>query len=244
MNIQFNGKRALVTGAGKGIGRDIAKRLAELGAEVVALTRTQADLDSLQQEVPNIIPLQCDLGSWSQTRETLAGVGDIHLLVNNAGISVANHFLNVKEEDIDQLFNINYKALFNVSQVITKNMVEKGIAGAVVNISSIASHVVLKEHAVYASTKGAVDQLTKIMALELGPHKIRVNAVNPTVALTALGRMHWSDPAKAGPLLSRIPLGKFLEISDVVDAVMFLLSDYAGMVNGVLMPIEGGLLCG
>lgn len=242
MEIQFVGKRALVTGAGKGIGREVAKRLVELGADTVALSRTQSDLDSLKAEVPAITTVQCDLRDWDRTREILQTVGDIDLLVNNAGVSRIDKFLDVKKEDLDWMIDINYKAVFNVGQVIAKSMVERKKGGAIVNISSAASLQGLDDHAVYCSTKAAVDKLTHVMALELGQYKIRVNAVNPTVVLTEMGKMAWSDPVKADPMLARIPIGRFVEMSEVVDSIMFLLSDKATMIHGVTLPVEGGLL--
>ncbi|XP_060575499.1 L-xylulose reductase-like [Ruditapes philippinarum] len=242
MEIQFVGKRALVTGAGKGIGREVAKRLVELGADTVALSRTQSDLDSLKAEVPAITTVQCDLQDWDRTREILQTVGDIDLLVNNAGVSRIDKFLDVKKEDLDWMIDINYKAVFNVGQVIAKSMVERKKGGAIVNISSAASLQGLDDHAVYCSTKAAVDKLTHVMALELGQYKIRVNAVNPTVVLTEMGKMAWSDPVKADPMLARIPIGRFVEMSEVVDSIMFLLSDKATMIHGVTLPVEGGLL--
>lgn len=112
--------------------------------------------------------------------------------------------------------------------------------GSIVNVSSQASLKALQDHLVYCASKGALDQITRVCALELGPHGIRTNSVNPTVVETDMGKMAWSDPAKAGPMLSRIPLNKFAQISDVVDAVCFMLSDQADMLNGVILPIDGG----
>lgn len=241
MEIRFDGKRALVTGAGKGIGRDIVKRLVEYGAETIALSRTQADLDSLKAEVPGIIPVQVDLGDWENTRVTLQKLGPVDLLVNNAGVSRLDKFLEAKKEDLEFVHNINFKAVFNVSQVIAKGMVERGQGGAIVNISSLASSLALEDHAAYCSSKGALDMLTKVMALELGPHKIRVNSINPTVVWTKMAEYAWSDPVKAKPLLSRIPMGKFVEVEDVVNSVMFLLSDKANMIVGHQLLLEGGL---
>eukprot|EP01137_Pigoraptor_chileana_P019742 Opistho-2@81189 len=121
-------------------------------------------------------------------------------------------------------------------------MVESRKGGSIVNISSQASQRPLVNHTAYCASKGALDQLTRVMALELGPHNIRVNCVNPTVVMTDMGRLGWSDPAKAGPMLSRIPLNRFAEVSDVVNATLFLLSDRSGMVHGCMLPVDGGFL--
>ena len=104
-----------------------------------------------------------------------------------------------------------------------------------------ASLVALKEHVVYAASKAAVDGMTRVLALELGPHNIRVNTINPTVVMTDMGRYAWSDPAKAAPMLARIPLGRFAEVIDIVNVIIFLLSDKAAMIHGAIIPIDGGV---
>ncbi|KAK7111671.1 L-xylulose reductase-like [Littorina saxatilis] len=239
----FQGKRALVTGAGKGIGRDIAKALHKGKANVVAVSRSQADLDSLKAECPGLEAVAQDLSEWKKTKEAIGKLGHFDLLVNNAGVSRCGPFLDFMEEDLDYVFDTNFKSVFNVSQVVSHAMVDKGTGGSIVHISSTAAKAGLADHAAYCPTKAAVDSLMQVMAVELGPKKIRVNCVNPTVVMTKMGREAWSDPVKAGPLLSRIPLGKFVEIEDVTNAVLFLLSDQAAMVNGTTLVVDGGLLC-
>ncbi|XP_078610474.1 L-xylulose reductase-like [Branchiostoma floridae x Branchiostoma japonicum] len=242
MEIRFDGKKALVTGAGKGIGRDTAKALVKCGAEVFALSRTQEDLDSLVQEYPGIHPVQCDLGDPEATKAAVESVGPIDLLVNNAGITILEPFLEVTLDAFEKVMNVNVRSVMQVSQIVAKGMVERGSGGSIVNVSSLASKCALKEHTSYCTSKGALDIMSKVMALELGPHKIRVNTVNPTVVMTDMGVKVWSDPVKAGPMLARIPLGKFVEVDDVVHAILYLLSDKAAMVNGTNLPIEGGFL--
>ncbi|XP_069786303.1 L-xylulose reductase [Narcine bancroftii] len=242
MEPSLAGKRVVVTGAGKGIGRATAKALLACGAEVIAVTRTQSDLDSLVQESPKIMTICVDLANWEATENALKDIGPVDLLVNNAAIGIVGPFLEVSQEAFDQLFNVNVKALFHVSQIIAKGMKCHGAGGAIVNVSSQASQRALKDHTVYCATKSAADMLTKVMALELGPHKIRVNAVNPTVVMTAMGQMAWSDPIKSAGMLSRIPLGRFAEIEDVVNAIIFLLSDKSAMINGAILPVDGGFL--
>ncbi|XP_033748771.1 L-xylulose reductase-like [Pecten maximus] len=243
MEISFHGKRALVTGAGKGIGREIAKKLVECGAETFALSRTQADLDSLKSEVPSMNIVQADLQDWDGSRKIVEQLGPIDLLVNNAAVGRGSPFLEVKKEELDFILDVNLKAVVNVSQVCVKGMIERGQGGAIVNMSSIASKMALKNHTSYGASKAALDMLTKVMCLELGPHKIRVNSLNPTVVWTKMGKSGWSDPAKSGPMLARTPLNKFAELEDVVNATLFLLSDKSAMVNGTAMLLEGGLCC-
>ncbi|XP_077184165.1 L-xylulose reductase [Paroedura picta] len=239
---RFAGRRALVTGAGKGIGRAVAVALSRAGAQVVALSRTQADLECLQEECPGIQTLCVDVGDWEATEAALNKVGDIDLLVNNAGIALLQPFLEVTKEAFDRSFSVNLRAALQISQIIAQKLIARGSPGAIVNVSSQASQRAMPDHTVYCSTKSALDMLTKTMAQELGPHKIRVNSVNPTVVLTEMGRRNWTDPQKAAAMTSRIPLGKFAEVADVVNSILFLLSDQSNMTTGVVLPVDGGFL--
>ncbi|XP_046389464.1 L-xylulose reductase [Ischnura elegans] len=242
METNFTGKRALVTGAGQGIGRETAKKLAECGAKVVALSRTREHLDSLAAENPSIDVICVDLADWEETRKCVMSLGDVDLLVNNAAVALLEPFLSIEPKNIDRSFDVNVKAVINVSQIIAKGMISRKTGGSIVNISSQASQAALQDHSVYCATKGALDMLSKVMALELGPHKIRVNCVNPTVVMTAMGKIGWSNPEKANPMLKKIPLGRFAEVHEVVDAILFLLSDKADMITGITLPVDGGFL--
>lgn len=236
----FKGKRALVTGAGRGIGRAVAIELVKNGAHVIALSRTIEHLVTLKNEVPSIATVSVDVADWKQTETIVKELGPIDLLINNAGISVLHEVDNVKEEEFDDVFAVNVKAVINISQIVAKSMKERGTGGSIVNISSQAALVALPHHAVYCASKAALDQLTKVMALELGPSKIRVNSVNPTVVLTDMGKMAWGEESVAREAKSKIPLGKFCEPEDVVKAVIFLLSEDASMITGAQLPIDGG----
>jgi NAD(P)-dependent dehydrogenase (short-subunit alcohol dehydrogenase family) len=241
MKISFLGKRALVTGAGKGIGREIARVLAGCGAQVVALSRTGADLDTLRAEIA-CETLVADLSDAQAARAAAQKAGPIDLLVNNAGISIPQAFLKTSVEAFDQTLAVNVRAALIVSQVVAEGMIQRKSGGAMVNVSSQASMVGLADHAAYCASKGALDQLTRVMALELGPHQIRVNSVNPTVTLTPMGEMAWSEPTKRAAMLAKIPLGRFATPTDVAQAVAYLLSEQAGMIHGVMLPVDGGFL--
>ncbi|XP_067005950.2 L-xylulose reductase [Anabrus simplex] len=243
MNISFAGKKVLVTGAGQGIGRELVKALVKCGAEVTALSRTKSHLDTLAQEVP-VKTVCVDLSDWAATHAAVEAIGPVDCLVNNAAVAILESFLNIKPESFDTSFNINVKSVINVSQVVVKNMIKRKTPGSIVNISSQASQAALADHTVYCGTKGALDMISKVMALELGPHNIRVNCVNPTVVMTAMGKIGWSQPEKAGPMLSKIPLGRFAEVDEVVHAILFLLSDKASMISGTTLPVDGGFLAG
>ncbi|KAM5217030.1 L-xylulose reductase [Hipposideros larvatus] len=242
LELGLAGRRALVTGAGKGIGRSTVQALHAMGVQVVAVSRTRGDLDSLVVECPGVEPVCVDLGDWEATERALGSVGPVDLLVNNAAVALLQPFLEVTKEAFDISFDVNLRAVIQVSQIVARGLIARGAPGSIVNVSSQASQRAIPNHTVYCSTKGAMDMLTKMMALELGPHKIRVNAVNPTVVMTAMARTNWSDPQKAKTMLDRIPLGRFAEVDNVVDTILFLLSDRTSMTTGSTVPVDGGFL--
>ena len=241
MKIDFNQKRALVTGAGSGIGQEIARTLAASNARVVGVDVSAKGLAALEEEI-GCETIQVDLLDADATKAAIAGAGDIELLVNCAGITILEPFLETTVEAFDKVLGVNLRATMVVAQAVAKGMVSRGKGGAIVNISSQASMVALADHTSYCVSKGGVDQLTRVMALELGPHNIRVNAVNPTVTMTEMAVLAWSDPAKRDPMLAKIPLGKFAQPSDVAHTVVYLLSDQADMIHGAMIPIDGGFL--
>ncbi|NXS54546.1 DER reductase, partial [Brachypteracias leptosomus] len=240
--LSFRGRRALVTGAGKGgIGRAVAVALSKAGARVTALSRTARDLESLARECPGIEPLCLDLADWDATEAAVAAAGPFELLVNNAAVAELQPFLEVTRAALQRILASLFFSLPH-SQIVARQMIAQGVAGAIVNVSSQASQRALRDHAVYCSTKSALDMLSKVMAMELGPHKIRVNTVNPTVVMTDMGRVNWSDPQKSAAMINRIPLGKFAEVDDVVNSILFLLSDKSAMTTGSSLMVDGGFL--
>jgi len=243
MDITFDGKRILITGAGRGIGRELSKTLATRStAKVIAVSQTQENLDSLKKECPQIETVCVDLSNWDETRKVIKSLLPIDALVNNAAYAQLEPFLESTEAVFDKIFNLNVKGLANVAQIIAQDMKNRKVSGSIVNMSSQASQAALAGHLAYCGSKGAVDIMTKVMALEMGPYNIRVNCVNPTVVLTDMGKVGWSDPVKAGAMLAKIPLGRFAEVEEVVNAIIFLLSDKASMINGVTLPVDGGFL--
>jgi L-xylulose reductase len=241
MHIHFDDKRVMVTGAGKGIGREIALLMASCGASVVAVSRTEADLISLKQQIGCEV-IVANLAQADGAIQAAQAAGKIDLLVNNAGISIPQPFLETTIDAFDETMAVNVRAALIVSQVIARGMIERGQGGAIVNVSSQSSMVGLADHTAYCASKGALDQLTRVMALELGPYQIRVNAINPTITLTPMADMAWSDPQKSAPMKSRISLGRFAKPIDVAHAVAYLLSEQADMIHGAILPIDGGFL--
>lgn len=241
MNIDFGGKTALVTGVSRGIGREIAKLLSKCNAKVIGVCRSCQDSETLKQEIPGIEILKIDLSDWNQTKIALEPFKNrVDLLVNNAGLAICTPLGEITEMECDQMYNVNVKAIINVTQCLIPGMKERG-KGSIVNISSVAGLIGLKDHLVYGASKAAVNLMTEIMALELGPFGIRVNSVNPGVTKTDMAMVGWSDPARAQWMITRCPLGRFSEPREVAEVVAYLLSDHSSMVNALNIPVDGGV---
>lgn len=241
MNIRFDEKRALVTGGGRGIGREIAILLNSLGAKIVVIDRIPEDMDSLRRDI-DCETINADLSNVKAAEKAAEKALPIDLLVNCAGVVILEPFLDTTVDNFDETLKVNVRAMMIVSQVVARNMIERKVKGSIVNISSVANVVAFQDHTTYCISKAGVDQLTRCMALELGPHKIRTNAVAPVMTMTPMGRKAWSDPKKSEPMLAKIPLGRFNETIDVANAVVLLLSDKAAMINGTIVPVDGGFM--
>jgi NAD(P)-dependent dehydrogenase (short-subunit alcohol dehydrogenase family) len=237
----FTGKRVVVTGAGKGIGRATAVMLARRNARVIALSRSAEDLASLAAETGcRTIPV--DLSDPEATRAAARAALPADLLVNNAGTTELDSFLDLPAAHLDLLYAVNLRAPMILAQEYARALVAEGRGGAIVNVSSMSAFIGFRDHAAYCASKAGLDGLTRVMAVELGPLGIRVNTVNPTVTLTPMAIKAWSDEAKAASMLSRIPLGRFAEPDDIAEVILFLLSDAAAMVHGVSLPVDGGYM--
>lgn len=243
----FSGKRALVTGATKGLGREIALKFAEAGCDIAATGRDQGELDSLANEV-SAMGRRCEImkADLASTEETLRMaehflevMQPLDILVNNAGVALLENVVNLDPEHWDTVLNVNLRAPALISKAVASHMIANG-EGVIVNVSSAAGVTGLKEHAAYCASKFGLVGLSQVMALELGPHNIRVNVVAPTVVMTEMGIKVWSDPAKSKPMLAKIPLNRFAQPVNIADAVMFLASDEASMINGVVLCVDGG----
>jgi len=237
----FFGKSVLVTGAGKGIGYALAHLLAQRGAQVVTLTRSRADLDRLASEI-GATGIALDLADVGATQQALAALLPVDLLVNCAGTTAVEPFVDLSLENLDLLYAVNVRAPMLIAQAYARDRIAQKRPGAIVNVSSVASFVGIAEHAAYCASKGALDAMGRVMANELGRHGIRVNAVNPVVTLTPMAVKVWSAPEKSAPMLERIPLQHFAHPDEVCEVILFLLSDAASMVNGISMPVDGGFL--
>ncbi|WP_180900786.1 SDR family oxidoreductase [Martelella soudanensis] len=239
--MQFSDKSVIITGAGKGIGRACATLMARRGAEVIALSRTMADLDSLKAETGCRI-IAVDLQDPKAARAAMAEAGTADYLINSAGINVLESTFDMSEAGYEAVLGVNLRAALITCQEFARARRLAGGGGAIVNITSIAGHRGFSEHLCYAASKAGLEGATRVMAKELGPHNIRVNAVAPTITLTELAVEAWSDPAKSEPMMVRHPLGRFAEADNIAAGIAMLLSDDCDMVTGAVLPIDGGFL--
>ncbi|WP_062117606.1 SDR family oxidoreductase [Aureimonas sp. AU40] len=239
--MQFSGKSVIITGAGKGIGRACAQLMAARGAEVVALSRTQADLDSLRAET-GARTIQVDLADPAATRAAMREAGTADHLINSAGINVLESVLDMSDAGFDAVIGINLRAALIACQEFARARIAAGGGGAIVNITSIAGHRGFQDHLAYAASKAGLEGATRVLAKELGPHRIRVNAVAPTITVTELAVAAWSDPVKSAPMMVRHPMNRFAEAEEVAASIAMLLSDDGLMVSGAVLPVDGGFL--
>lgn len=240
MNYTFSGKKVLVTGGGRGIGRQIIQRLHDDGAIVYTLEKDADLVAQLKQELPKVTAVQVDLLDWKATQDTIAQLGAMDHLVNNAGVLVSQEFMDITESAADLHLGVNFKALIAVTQAVAKGMIEAGKAGTIVNISSLAGHLTVVGLGMYSCTKAAIQMLTKSMAIELGKHNIRANSVSPTGAMTEMVKLL---PPAAGDAIGRAVWPKPIDPNDIADSVLFLLSPLSNMMTGSDLLIDAGVRC-
>jgi NAD(P)-dependent dehydrogenase (short-subunit alcohol dehydrogenase family) len=248
ITFDFSGKTALVTGATKGIGRDVALAFAESGCSIAATGRNPEALAALAAEIEakgvECFTFKADLANVDEcfrlAEHFLQDTGGIDILINNAGTSFPERIVDLDVQHWDTTLAVNLRAPILVTKVVASHMIKRK-RGAIVNVSSNAGVAGIEEHAAYCASKFGLIGVTKVMAVELGPFNIRVNAVAPTVVLTPMGTQVWGDPAKADPVKARIPLGRFAYPKEVSDVVLFLSSDASSMINGETVLIDGGV---
>jgi NAD(P)-dependent dehydrogenase (short-subunit alcohol dehydrogenase family) len=241
----LSGQVALVTGAGRGIGRDLARSLAASGAVVLAGVRDpdSADVAWTAPDGGHVEAIQLDVtdvpGMRAAVDAAVLAHGRIDILVNNAGLGANHDALDVSEADWDEMMAVNLRGVFFASQAVGRHMVDRGY-GRIVNLSSQAGLVGIRRHAVYSASKGGVNLLTKVLALEWAPHGVTVNAIAPTWIYTPGTAERLDDPAFLAEVLARIPIGRVGTTADVAAAVVFLSSRASGLVTGSILPVDGG----
>ncbi|MEM8683034.1 MAG: SDR family oxidoreductase [Pseudomonadota bacterium] len=240
MSHRLEGQVALVTGAGRGIGRGCAEALAARGARVIAVARSGSDLKELVENGDGKIEAWKQDVRSDEFLERIAGIGELSILVNNAGSNRPQPFLDVDTESLDAVVELNIRSAFRVAQAAARIMARRSIRGAIVQMSSQMGHVGSQNRAVYCMTKHAIEGLTKAMAIELAALGIRVNSVAPTFVETPLTRPMLEQSEFRDFVLSRIPMGRLATIDEVVAAVLYLVSPDAGIVTGHSLRVDGG----
>ena len=241
---RLDGKIALVTGAGRGIGRAIALALGQAGAELLLNSRTPSELQAVAAEIEaqggRARPLPFDVTDSAAAQGAIAELPRLDILVNNAGVNRPQPFLEVDEATLDRMIALNVKAAFVVAQAAARHMVKAG-AGVIINMSSQMGHVgTERQRTVYVMTKHAIEGLTKAMAVELAPKGVRVVSIAPTFVTTPLTRPFFEDPVFRQWVLDRIPLGRLGTVEEVAQAVVFLASPGAALVTGSSLLVDGG----
>lgn len=238
----FQGRTILVTGASGGIGGATVRRLVEAKADVIGTGRNEAALDRLAAAT-GCRTLAFDLTVDDEVRGALEGL-DLWGVVNCGGFG--GEIATPMETDMavyDKVMAINARGAMLVTKYASQSMVRLGKGGAIVNVSSQAALVALPGHISYGSSKAALDNITRVSALELGRYGIRVNSVNPTVIMTPMSKGYWGRPEIGDPYLAQMPLGRWATEDEVAGPIVFLLSDAASMITGVSLPIDGGFSC-
>ena len=247
-NYNLKNKTAVVTGAGKGLGRACAIALAEAGANLVIISRTQKDLNEVSQKIKKLKSkcktYVCDITKYDEIKNIINKQPKIDILVNNAGNNIPEHFTKVKTKNMEYLVKINTIATFNLAQLCALKMIKtknrKKIGGSIVNMSSQMGHVGGPIRSVYNMNKWGLEGLTKGMSIDLAKYNIRVNTICPTFVVTPMTSKFLKDKKFMREVLGNIPLGRFAELSDVASAVVFLASDQASMITGTSLLVDGG----
>ena len=243
-SFRLDGKRALVTGAGRGIGLSAASALADAGAQVTLAARTTKEIEEAAEAIrargQNAEPLTLDVRDVDTMKATIAAQRPFDILVNNAGTNKPALFVDVKVEDFDFVFSLNVRAAYFVAQAVARNLIEAKRPGSIINMSSQMGHVGGPTRTVYCATKHAMEGFTKAMAIDLAPYKIRVNTLAPTFIETPMTRPFFENKAFREDTLRRIKLGRLGQLEDLTGAIVFLASDAAALMTGTSLVVDGG----
>ncbi|MEM9030850.1 MAG: SDR family oxidoreductase [Pseudomonadota bacterium] len=243
-SFRLDGRKALVTGASRGIGLAGAIALAEAGAHVTLAARSLEDTEAaavyLSDKGLRAEASEMDVTDFNAARQLIEQLGPFDILFNNAGIARHTPMIETTVEDFDAVVDVNVKAAYFVSQTVFRGMIESGVKGSIIHTSSQMGHVGGPDRAVYCATKFAIEGLTKAMALEGGPHGIRVNTLAPTFIRTPLTQATFDNPERRAWVESKIKLGRVGEVEDLMGPVVFLASDAGAMITGTSLLVDGG----
>ncbi len=243
VNFRLDGKRALVTGAGRGIGLAAAAALADAGAAVTLAARSAGEIEAAAAAIRDAggaaEAMVLDVSDLPGVTAALAGQS-FDILVNNAGTNRPQPFLDVSIENYDAIMSLNVRSAFFVAQAVAKGMVAAGRGGSIINVSSQMGHVGAANRSVYCASKWAMEGMTKAMAVELGPHNIRVNTLGPTFIETPLTRPFFENAAFRDSVVAKIKLGRVGQVEDLTGAIVFLASDASALMTGSALVVDGG----
>ena len=243
-SFRLDGRRALVTGGGRGIGLTAASALADAGAHVTLAARTSHEIEeaaaAIRARGQQASPLTLDVRDVEAMQETIAAQAPFDILVNNAGTNRPRPFVDVTVEDFDFMFSLNVRAAYFVAQAVARRLIEANKPGSIINMSSQMGHVGGPTRTVYCASKHAMEGFTKAMAIELAPHKIRVNTLAPTFIETPMTRPFFENKAFREDTLRRIKLGRLGQLEDLTGAIVFLASDAAALMTGTSLVVDGG----
>lgn len=241
---RLDGKRALVTGAGRGIGLAIAQAYASFGAEVTLCARTASEIEEVAAELRSAglkaDALQMDVTDVAAFEAAIAERPAFHVFVNNAGTNRPKPLADVTEDDYDAVMGLNVKAAIFCARAVTRRMIVDGVAGSVINMSSQMGHVGAANRTLYCASKWALEGFTKALAVELGAHRIRVNTICPTFIETPMTQPFFADKGFREMVLSKIKLGRLGRVDDVTGAAVFLASDASSLMTGSALMLDGG----
>jgi NAD(P)-dependent dehydrogenase (short-subunit alcohol dehydrogenase family) len=243
-SFRLDGKRALVTGGGRGIGLASASALAQAGAHVTLAARTKAEIEdaaaAIRARGEKAEALVLDVTDLDAVRDAIAAAEPFDILVNNAGTNRPKFLMDVTVEDYDVIMGLNVRAAFFMAQAVARRLIETKRPGSIINISSQMGHVGAARRTVYCASKHAMEGFTKAMAVELAPHNIRVNSLGPTFLETPMTRPFFENKAFRDEVLAKIKLGRLGQLHEVTGAIVFLASEASSLMTGAALVVDGG----
>ena len=240
-SFRLDGKRAIVTGAGRGIGLAAAAALAEAGAEVTLIARTASEIGAVAAAIGNgAAAAILDVSNIAAVKSFFGECPAFDILINNAGTNRPKSMWEVSEEDFDAVYDLNVKSAFFVAQACAQKMIAEGVQGSLIHMGSQMGHVGGPKRSLYCGSKWALEGMNKAFALDLAPHGIRSNTIAPTFIETPMTKPFFADEAFRAQVLSKIKLGRIGQVEDVMGAIIFLASDASALMTGTSLIVDGG----